>query len=581
MVADLLTKTKKEKDHGTSLVDTAATSSMQWTTSTSNPDLPSQTMWAWQEMAEKSSLPLGRGEESGGNDDQQLLVSSKDYFLEHGFPRQWKPGSLERILHQKGNKKTGLTMAILGGSASARAANNCSSSTTFYTTNSNDDDDLYGGRYSNQLQERWNVMTASSTAQQSYPHLEVVNLAQGATDSVTNALMLDQLIDPRSTDVLLWEFHINDHHGSLEEQVRKLDFWLTRVRVLYHNQPPPPIVLLYLWEFQINAQNGKWIQRTNGTIINQRVVNSVIHNLLDTPSYSNWDIGVINVGAVINRTTIMAHSSRLFDDRHHPSCQAVGIIADMIQYFLVSNLLSSSLVRSNNDTTANDTTTGTTISSSITSFRGSAASTNIYTNTQSVLSPDIPLEWKELWTDLFDANTTVGSLSPWVPRGQFGNHTNSASSSVTTNLHIANRHDIDQQPLALEHRVDKRRADRKYGYKVFHCDATPSFRIKLLESRLKWIGLAFGTQAPVITINGIRLHNDNQTKASSTWNKAIVYVDRWINLWEILEIIRGKEDDHQCSFELSLCHDEERGSYKQLLQLIGVSIDGEHPHNLG
>jgi hypothetical protein len=75
----------------------------------------------------------------------------------------------------------------------------------------------------------------------------ILNHSQGGQESTTNALLLDQLIDPNGTDVIIWEFSLNDM--ALTVQERKLNFWLLRVRTFFVQAgrlPPPPFACLLL-----------------------------------------------------------------------------------------------------------------------------------------------------------------------------------------------------------------------------------------------------------------------------------------------------------------------------------------------
>ena len=61
--------------------------------------------------------------------------------------------------------------------------------------------------------------------------MEIRNMAQGGTTTYIASLLMDEWMDVHQTDLIIWEFLVNDDAdgGGEEEQVRKLDLWLTRV----------------------------------------------------------------------------------------------------------------------------------------------------------------------------------------------------------------------------------------------------------------------------------------------------------------------------------------------------------------
>jgi len=132
--------------------------------------------------------------------------SSRDYVLKHGFPRTWGPCALERVLQTKrANMITELEVVVLGGSASARPGNNCT--TTLAGTNI---EDLRSGRYSSLLQQRFDDQIDYYENQKGPTiRFQIQNRAQGAQTSTTNALLLDEMIDPNTADVVIWEFLLN------------------------------------------------------------------------------------------------------------------------------------------------------------------------------------------------------------------------------------------------------------------------------------------------------------------------------------------------------------------------------------
>jgi hypothetical protein len=198
---------------------------------------------------------LARLEEEGVLDTE---FSSSASVRENGFPGNWNSCTLESVFKrleqdadlQGQSKVNPLQIVVLGGSASARSPNNCSKP-----------GNLVAGRYSNLLQDSLDRLSAIREEDgKNIMEFEVINMAQGSTDSVWNSIFLDELVDTERASVLIWEFSLNDGRPTNRDEIdQKLDLWLRRVQGLFSeaNRPVPPIILLYFWDYRIGSNTKK------------------------------------------------------------------------------------------------------------------------------------------------------------------------------------------------------------------------------------------------------------------------------------------------------------------------------------
>eukprot|EP00522_Entomoneis_paludosa_P011553 CAMPEP_0172457676 /NCGR_PEP_ID=MMETSP1065-20121228/23436_1 /TAXON_ID=265537 /ORGANISM="Amphiprora paludosa, Strain CCMP125" /LENGTH=309 /DNA_ID=CAMNT_0013211539 /DNA_START=373 /DNA_END=1299 /DNA_ORIENTATION=- len=276
-------------------------------------------------------------------------------------------------------------------------------------------------------------------------------MAQGSTNTITSALMLDQLLDVSNTDVLVWEFSINDHWGVLEEKRKKIDFWLKRIHAFFGRTgaKPPSIIFLFLWDFRVRIKL-KHIE----TLDMQPL--TYLGALVDSYESLGWDISVVNVGAVINSTIIDQKRHLLLDDGHHPSCVGVKTIARMLF-----------------DSIASD------ISQCPTNFlyHGNQYRHHNIPKTMNVLNEHIGPEWEPLWIDLFQSSSAINTISSWEP------HILAPKASSVFNLQHPNLIFLPSKAISRPERKD-----RKYAFFVPACNE--SLSISISKRHIKWIGLA-------------------------------------------------------------------------------------------
>ena len=194
-------------------------------------------------------------------DESKIAIYNKATRTGLNFAK-WDPCTLERIYQQKRDYNNAnntqqptsddtsrflsqqqqrtirpLKVVVLGGSCTARSPNNCQSHV--YETNTSD---VYGGRYTNILEAKWKQHDLKG-----HMPLEVINMGHGGVTSIDVSFFMDELIVPEETDVLVWEFAVNDSTGN---EFRALQLWLHQVQQIFRasGKPTPPLVLVYLWD---------------------------------------------------------------------------------------------------------------------------------------------------------------------------------------------------------------------------------------------------------------------------------------------------------------------------------------------
>ncbi|CAB9531758.1 expressed unknown protein [Seminavis robusta] len=328
--------------------------------------------------------------------DQGLLtteLSQREFVLANGFPSQWQwpPCLLDGILQAKKTTTSELNVAILGGSTSARAAYNC---------------DKYNvgnpveGRYSNILQQLVRAQENKLQQEESAFRINFQNLAQGSTNSLYSAMHMDTLLLPNETDVVIWDHGPDDdqiltkhNFGGEAEELRRLEFWFTRLKALYGQagKPPPPIIVLRWW------RRTWWSRKTHGPTLDSNQMD-YLGPLFSHLQGLGFDIAVVNVGAAIPWTSRFRskESHRLVsDDGLHPSCSGATFAAQMLEHLLYSNW-------------GNGTE----------SCGGALPSRTIvkqpmkHNNNNVSWSPQDQL----LWEDLFREDAKLGSINSWEPK---------------------------------------------------------------------------------------------------------------------------------------------------------------------
>lgn len=388
--------------------------------------------------------------------------------------------------------------------------------------------DPFGGRYSNLLQEHLQNDWDGTI------DWHVTNMAQGAEVSAQGALFFDSTIDKDRTDVIVWDYSINDssNQGGTQEEVRKLDFWLTRLRQYYDDTPPPPIVLTYLWPHRAGIRLSRGLIDT----LDKQPL-TYLGDLLDAYRGLGWDIALVNLGAAVDVPALQRNFRLLFDDSAHPGCGGTQLLADMLQYTLLHNL-------------AQD------CPSNLLGQRGELLP-SLPTPPETPW-PDLTTTLPDLWVDLFDSRAVIGSFSAWVPRVENG-HSNL---NWTIHDYIHPNDNTSSWPLeTLDMHTQASREDKKYGYRLTRCSENQPLTITLHEAPdLKWLGLALrGSGGIRLEINRQPIHNlrDHQVQK---WDYGQQFLTHWI---PILENIQQSPNTNATNanttatttfYELSFCH---------------------------
>jgi hypothetical protein len=155
--------------------------------------------------------------------------------------------------------------------------------------------------------------------------------------------------------------------------------------------------------------------------------------LIDKHRAMGWDIAVINVGGSVNKTAVASDPSLMFDDNHHPSCEAVKLIADMMQHVLYSNLATSCTIDAAKQCSTDMPQPE------------SQPSVNPWST-----QPGVPKEGGLLWADLYREDAVFGSISLIKP-----------SLDNVTNLRAASLDHVWSWPVMLTGDIGPGRQDRK------------------------------------------------------------------------------------------------------------------------
>ena len=113
--------------------------------------------------------------------------TQREIVLTQGFPHNWKPCVLQRRFRYQETLK----VTVVGGASAAQPGQGCPA-------------EYPDGRWSTILQSK---LGASG---KSLCKFAISNMAHGRdTSSIQTSLLLDGLIDPNETDVIIWDFLIN------------------------------------------------------------------------------------------------------------------------------------------------------------------------------------------------------------------------------------------------------------------------------------------------------------------------------------------------------------------------------------
>ena len=161
----------------------------------------------------------------------------------------------------------------------------------------------------------------------------VTDRSHGGRHSLHSAVFSPNLLPP-GTDLLFWEFAINDfayHHdgGSEENRIQQersmMIAWLREVEKM--EPKPPKVILIYLWKGPFDIDEDK------------NIVNPVFesHSLKALAKEFDFIVGHVNVAAYLDEQKTMSFEDKkslVLSDRTHPNN-----IGHLITSFLLLNLL--------------------------------------------------------------------------------------------------------------------------------------------------------------------------------------------------------------------------------------------------
>ena len=166
--------------------------------------------------------------------------------------------------------------------------------------------------------------------------VRIFNAAQGATDSVYGSFMMDSLINPAASDIVIWEYAVNDAsgvaygsglHGGASNRTKRsrLELFLMRYSLL--PKPRPALVLLYLWDDKSSLPcNETRFPKSTAWHASQQTVTRWQHRGLD--------ISVILVGEII-ATCELGAATVLEPDGVHPNCAGSELLAGLLRHFIL------------------------------------------------------------------------------------------------------------------------------------------------------------------------------------------------------------------------------------------------------
>jgi hypothetical protein len=472
-------------------------------------------------------------------DRMTTAFSSRTMVLDRGFPRsrsQWRPCALERVFQSKKTSADPVTVVVVGGSTAARPGKkHCSL-------------DEQDGRHSGQLNKKLAELAAAQqlilgnhSLDEHIMKFQVRNYAQGGSNSVTQALLMDGYINPNETDIIIWDFltngmllvnfanffswnsfvhaHAISHScvdscagGGPKERAQKLDFWLTRIYVLFQDaqRPLPLIVILCLWVDGARDVLGS-SDHNESNLLDSRP-QSFYGPLLDKFKEFGWDIALLNVGGAVNSTiltTPRGKISLLLEDTNHANCAGTGLMGDMIQHLFYTNL-------------AMETCT-------LERLQEEPPKPSLPTPL-SVRTEEMTKEkWRPWWQDMFRPDVKIGSLSVWEP-----------TVPNLTNLRLENDTSWQQMlrkwPPVLMSTHSQGRDDKKMGVVLPKCSTTKNkttasavmVRIPLREPNLKWLAIGVSdSESTSVYVNGV---NVNDKGYAPDWHHGPTPFKLWIDL---------------------------------------------------
>jgi hypothetical protein len=457
-------------------------------------------------------------------------VSSHEEVLQKGFPLpHWNPCTIQNKIKKKIRERKDIKITILGGSASSRTADDCTVSGTSFC------------RYSDVLQNIfWDFTTEAPTLAASI-NFTVSNMAHGSTDTMLNTLLLDNFVDPLDTDLIMWEFAINDHSRN----ATGLDFFFRRIHHLYatHGHSPPALLMIYLWDKNAAEKEASEIRTTGpGTGSYKKQMATIEH----FQSLGGWNIQVITVGSAISKKDVAENKKLLWDDGHHPSCHGVKLIANMVAHALYTSLAAACFSDPDTSTPATP------------------------------LLPSAPSE-PTFKPFVFQNTTQISSLTAIEP--------NAGTSSIHFAPTIGLHGNTTTTRYAILGKTLPSRKDRKKYWHINQCfsnDEDEVLTFTVLNPNIRWLLLGFGnihinrlSSDLVIRINDESFHLQNHDKGAP-WGRygyehRRTYIDEWVKITPSLF--------NATSYKISIC--DQGNNTEPVLQFFLILTNDEEDSILG
>ena len=156
-------------------------------------------------------------------------------------------------------------------------------------------------------------------------NITIVQRGHGSRNSLHAAMVMDSYWDP-TTDILLWEFSMNDPAPDLRndtadaiEERNQFLFWLEQVA---RRKPRPPlVVLVYIWNrpFQFDAAH--------------RVIGTAFSNHGGIPSTYDFVVGQVNLASYVDELplpSLQLASEALVADTFHPTALGHAMLAHLL-----------------------------------------------------------------------------------------------------------------------------------------------------------------------------------------------------------------------------------------------------------
>eukprot|EP00123_Amoebidium_parasiticum_P012064 comp21089_c0_seq1/m.28448 comp21089_c0_seq1/g.28448 ORF comp21089_c0_seq1/g.28448 comp21089_c0_seq1/m.28448 type:complete len:748 (-) comp21089_c0_seq1:518-2761(-) len=211
-------------------------------------------------------------------------------------------------------RKENLSFGLSGGSSSAGAGQGVGFENVFVEL------------IANQTQDIFSYLGSPA-------NVSVRNIGHGNTDSVWGGLFINDMLIPlgeNSTDILFWEYVLNDHVFAQNGPQEAVEVWFRRALRL---NPLPAIGMLYLWDTPTPQNHGAWpggvSERSQLKVVTEYAKRFDIHGF----SLGEYCRNLTTIGSQ-NGIDLLTIKKNFLSDHHHPSLRGhqTSEIAFMYHY---------------------------------------------------------------------------------------------------------------------------------------------------------------------------------------------------------------------------------------------------------